>query len=312
MKKLIGLITVLFIGLASLNAMSYEEARDRARYLTDKMAYELNLNEQQYNDAYEINLDYLMNIRTESDATGVYLEYRNADLRFILYDWQYALFRAADYFFRPVLWRAGAWFFPVYGIYRVNRFFYAPPRVYHVYHGGNWAYHRDHRGSFYAHRRPLWNGGLRGESRGPAPRPEHMRRPEFRNNAGFRFEPVTRPQRPNEGRQPDKGPGFHFGPVTHPETSPRPQHTQRQPTSVKEPGRTGNSNRKPAKTPLRSSNYNRPSSTRTTVNQESKRPAAGRTRVQTGRQRATRQQVQSRHAPQRQAKTTAPTRSGRR
>lgn len=92
MKKLLGLITALYFGLASLNAMSYEEARDRARFLTDKMAYELNLNDQQYNDAYEINLDYLMNIRTASDASSVYLEYRNADLRFILYDWQYALF----------------------------------------------------------------------------------------------------------------------------------------------------------------------------------------------------------------------------
>ena len=99
MKKLLGLITALYFGLASLNAMSYEEARDRARFLTDKMAYELNLNDQQYNDAYEINLDYLMNIRTASDASSVYLEYRNADLRFILYDWQYALFQAATYFF---------------------------------------------------------------------------------------------------------------------------------------------------------------------------------------------------------------------
>ena len=73
MKKLLGLITALCFGLASLNAMSYEEARDRARFLTDKMAYELNLNDQQYNDAYEINLDYLMNIRTASDASSVYL-----------------------------------------------------------------------------------------------------------------------------------------------------------------------------------------------------------------------------------------------
>ena len=55
MKKLLGLITALYFGLASLNAMSYEEARDRARFLTDKMAYELNLNDQQYNDAYEIS-----------------------------------------------------------------------------------------------------------------------------------------------------------------------------------------------------------------------------------------------------------------
>ncbi len=64
MKRFLGLIIALLAGLTAIRAMSYEEARDRARFLTDKMAYELNLNEQQYNDAYEINLDYLMNIRT--------------------------------------------------------------------------------------------------------------------------------------------------------------------------------------------------------------------------------------------------------
>lgn len=169
MKKLLGLITALYFGLASLNAMSYEEARDRARFLTDKMAYELNLNDQQYNDAYEINLDYLMNIRTASDASSVYLEYRNADLRFILYDWQYALFQAATYFFRPVIWRTSGWFLPVYTIYSPSRFYYSPPRVYQVYRGGHYHYRHEHRQSFYAHRRPVWNGGLRGESRGPLP-----------------------------------------------------------------------------------------------------------------------------------------------
>ena len=112
--------------------MSYEEARDRARFLTDKMAYELNLNDQQYNDAYEINLDYLMNIRTASDASSVYLEYRNADLRFILYDWQYALFQAATYFFRPVIWRTSGWFLPVYTIYSPSRVYYIAPTGYQV------------------------------------------------------------------------------------------------------------------------------------------------------------------------------------
>ena len=149
--------------------MSYEEARDRARFLTDKMAYELNLNEQQYNDAYEINLDYLMNIRTESDLSGVYLEHRNADFRYILYDWQYALFQAATYFFRPVLWRATGWFLPVYTIYTPTLFYYDPPRVFRIYRGGHYAYRHEHRVSFYAHRRPAWHGGLRGESRGPVP-----------------------------------------------------------------------------------------------------------------------------------------------
>ena len=169
MKRILGLIIALLAGLTAIRAMSYEEARDRARFLTDKMAYELNLNEQQYNDAYEINLDYLMNIRTESDIAGVYLEHRNADIRCILYDWQYALFQAATYFFRPVLWRATGWFLPVYTVYKPTLFYYDPPRVFRVYRGGHYAYRHEHRVSFYAHRRPAWHGGLRGESRGPAP-----------------------------------------------------------------------------------------------------------------------------------------------
>ena len=140
MKRFLGLIIALLAGLTAIRAMSYEEARDRARFLTDKMAYELNLNEQQYNDAYEINLDYLMNIRTESDIAGVYLEHRNADIRCILYDWQYALFQTATYFFRPVLWRATGWFLPVYTVYKPTLFYYDPPRVFRVYRGGHYAY----------------------------------------------------------------------------------------------------------------------------------------------------------------------------
>lgn len=202
MKKLLGLITALYFGLASLNAMSYEEARDRARFLTDKMAYELNLNDQQYNDAYEINLDYLMNIRTASDASSVYLEYRNADLRFILYDWQYALFQAATYFFRPVIWRTSGWFLPVYTIYSPSRFYYSPPRVYQVYRGGHYHYRHEHRQSFYAHRRPVWNGGLRGESRGPTSSSSRVAQRQRQPRFSFRITRQTVTTRPTSERPP--------------------------------------------------------------------------------------------------------------
>ena len=60
MKKIfLSLIAMLVLTL-SANAMSYEQARQQALFLTDKMAYELNLTEEQYQAAYEINLDYLM------------------------------------------------------------------------------------------------------------------------------------------------------------------------------------------------------------------------------------------------------------
>ena len=54
----------------SASAMSYEQARERALFLTDKMAYELNLNDEQYEAAYEVNLDYLMSINTYDDIYG--------------------------------------------------------------------------------------------------------------------------------------------------------------------------------------------------------------------------------------------------
>ena len=58
MKRYIIILITTIFGWQATNAMSYEQARQEALYLTDKMAYELNLNDQQYNDAYEINLDY--------------------------------------------------------------------------------------------------------------------------------------------------------------------------------------------------------------------------------------------------------------
>ena len=55
MKKMFfALLTMLTFSI-SANAMSYEQARNEALFLTDKMAYELNLTDEQYEAAYEIN-----------------------------------------------------------------------------------------------------------------------------------------------------------------------------------------------------------------------------------------------------------------
>ena len=165
MKKMILSLVMSLGALLPVNAMSYEQAREEARFLTDKMAYELNLNDQQYNDAYEINLDYLLSVRDESDLYGDYLTYRNADLRHILYDWQYSLFMAADYFFRPLTWLSGAWYLPVYRYYRVGHYYYNHPSVFYSYRGGHGRYY--HHAGFYVSRRPHWSGGFRGHDRGP-------------------------------------------------------------------------------------------------------------------------------------------------
>ena len=49
-KMMMTLIAMLTIAI-SANAMSYEQARTEALFLTDKMAYELNLADEQYEAA---------------------------------------------------------------------------------------------------------------------------------------------------------------------------------------------------------------------------------------------------------------------
>ncbi len=138
MKKLAFALIALFIATASASAMSYEQARNEALFLTDKMAYELNLTEDQYEAAYEINLDYLMNVNTVNDLYGAYWTHRNLDLSYILLDWQYRAFCDATYFYRPIYWGGGYWHFGIYARYPVRDYFYfGYPHFYAVYRGGH-------------------------------------------------------------------------------------------------------------------------------------------------------------------------------
>ena len=122
----------------SATAMSYEQARDRALFLTDKMAYELNLNDEQYEAAYEVNLDYLMSINTYDDLYGTFWTRRNLDLSYILFDWQYNAFCSAAYFYRPLTWTNGVWRFSIYARYPTRTFFYfGRPAFYATYCGGH-------------------------------------------------------------------------------------------------------------------------------------------------------------------------------
>ena len=138
MKKLMIALTMLFTFMVSADAMSYEQARNEAAFLTDKMAYELNLTDEQYEAAYEINLDYLMSIGNYDDLYGSYWNRRNMDLSYILFDWQYNMYCAATYFYRPLYWDGGFWHFGIYARYPHRDYFYfGRPRVYAVYRGGH-------------------------------------------------------------------------------------------------------------------------------------------------------------------------------
>ena len=146
---LIALLTMS----AAANAMSYEQARNEALFLTDKMAYELDLTDEQYEAAYEINLDYLMGVTSPDDVYGVYWERRNLDMSYILYSWQWEAFRAASYFFRPLYWNAGRWHFGIYARYTVRDYFYfGRPHFYVSYRGGH-AWHVNGGHSYYYGRR---------------------------------------------------------------------------------------------------------------------------------------------------------------
>lgn len=139
MKKFIlALVAMVTMTVTSASAMSYEQARQQALFLTDKMAYELNLTDDQYEAAYETNLDYLMSVNTVDDLYGVYWRQRNLDLSYILLDWQYRSFLNATYFYRPLYWNAGYWHFGIYARYpHRNYYFFGCPHFYISYCGGH-------------------------------------------------------------------------------------------------------------------------------------------------------------------------------
>ena len=172
-------LMMMLTATVSANAMSYEQAREEALFLTDKMAYELNLTDEQYEAAYEINLDYLMGVTSRYDVYGTYWERRNLDLSYILLDWQWNAFVAASYFYRPLYWDAGYWHFGIYARYPHRDYFYfGRPHFYHSYRGahawhrvGGHGYYHGHSSHYRHHREHIgmhdrWNrGDFRGGNR---------------------------------------------------------------------------------------------------------------------------------------------------
>ena len=167
------ILAMMMVMTISANAMSYNAAKNEALFLSDKMAYELNLTAAQYEAVYEINLDYLMSLNGHADVFGIWWDRRNADLRFVLDSWQFDKYMSLAHFYRPVAWRAGGWTFAVYSHYDRGRFFNAHPKVFVTYRGGN--SHRDPR--FYAGRhmpKPAVHHPAHAVHRhAPAPAPHH-------------------------------------------------------------------------------------------------------------------------------------------
>lgn len=237
MKRFVTILTLLAALTATAGAMSYEQARDQALFLTDKMAYELNLTEEQYDAAYEINLDYLMSVNTPDDLYEAYWRQRNLDLSYILLDWQYSAFCAATYFYRPLYWTGGVWHFAIYSRYPRRSFLYfGRPHIYVSYRGGHSWHHNGgrswYRGRTFHHGNTAeWHGMRDSYRRGDFKGGSHNRGNS--SFAGFR------------GNRNDK----------------RPDSRQQRPKTDK---KTTNSSFNGNRSNLRS---HRESSTRTTVNQ---------------------------------------------
>jgi len=152
MKKIMMIMVTLLAIATTTKAMTYAQAREQALFLTDKMAYELNLTEEQYEAAYEINFDYLMQISGTGNVYAAPWRQRNIDLSYILYDWQYAAYEAASYFFRPVFWNDGYWHFSIYAYYpHRTHYYFSRPAAYVSYRGTH-SWRRNSGRSWYVNR----------------------------------------------------------------------------------------------------------------------------------------------------------------
>ncbi len=152
MKRTLFVCMMMAIAVSAA-AMSRSKVRNHARFLTDRMAYELDLTPMQYDDCYEVNYDFIYYVAPYMDDVVygyrdaiehyyTYLDYRNDDLRYILSAFQYARFMASEYFYSPIYSTGRDWAFRIYTIYSNRSFFYFDaPTIFKSYRGGHSRLH---------------------------------------------------------------------------------------------------------------------------------------------------------------------------
>lgn len=202
-KQLLLMVIALISLVLPASAIGLEDIRLNARFLTDRMAFELNLNTNQYNDLYEVNYDFFNSVdpyladMARQDAYALdryyrYLDERNDDLRWILSNAEYTRFLALDYFFRPFYALNNLCYLRIYQRYPDrSHFYFHRPAHYLTYCGG--------------HGRAHWHGASYYERHYP----KRYRHPVYRGD--FRSRPEYRGR--DFGPRPAGGPGFHFTPV---------------------------------------------------------------------------------------------------
>ena len=135
MKRILTLALTAMMAAAA-NALVFTDAQREALFLSDKMAHELDLTNDQYEAVFEINLDYYMSVNVAADLFGAWWTRRNADMKLVLSKWQYEKFMQLEYFYKPLLWQSDAWVFVIYTHYARTAFFFAWPPGYYTYRGG--------------------------------------------------------------------------------------------------------------------------------------------------------------------------------
>ena len=142
---------ILFVGAITVNAqsMSIAAMRSNARFLTDRMAYTLGINDPYLIDEiYRINYDYIWGVNEYLDdvALGYYYDdymavvaARDAALRNLLGVRLWNRVVNYSYFYRPIVFANHGWRFSIYDYdrYGVNRFYYHAPRPLVTYTGGH-------------------------------------------------------------------------------------------------------------------------------------------------------------------------------
>ena len=214
MRKLttIGMmILMLGMSIPAMGAMSISKMRKEARFLTDRMAYELGLNTMQYDDVYEVNYDFINSVRYLMDdvvrgydyAVDRYytcLDVRNDDLHWILSDSQFHRFLQIDYFCRPIYTTASKWHFRIYRVYTdVHHFYFGKPHHYASYKGGHHrdhhhgvSYYKTHRKEHYNHK--VYQGSTKVE-----------RRPAAKPGAGHKADANRVDRKPEKNDKPNGG-----------------------------------------------------------------------------------------------------------
>lgn len=265
------------------------DIRLHARFLTDRMVYELRLTPRQYDDIFEINYDFLRNVDLLADdmARGYqyaydeyyrYLDERNDDLRWVIASSAFSRFISIDYFYRPVYVVDHHCHLRIYKVYpNRTHFYYGRPAHYYSYNGIHCrhhchgvSYYKKHYRRHYRHK--VYHGHVHC-------RPEHRRHDYIVDGR-----PGALHHPPHSDRRP-----------THPAVRPLPQrpvhavssHPSRPSHPVIRPSRPSNITRPSAPSGNRPSSFRRPDSSqrqeKATVRTYPRRESSGRSGAGGGR-----------------------------